>query len=204
MLPGQLSFFVLEGTQFHFLREIPMFASYEVRTQIVAWDHKWMYLTHRFVTHHKRGSGPNKINTPWAPLMSVTPSSSKADLQDTVPLSPITTAKVAAVAAAATVAPEWDGATVHCIAVSVVVFKYGRITVPNALVLAGEGLGATPEQGIAARSRALALGLGGMAELYRGGWRTVPEGSERWWDEAMKGLEERVEKQLGNITGVRR
>jgi len=42
MLPGQLSLFVLEGTQFHFLREIPMFARYEIRTQIVAWDHKWV------------------------------------------------------------------------------------------------------------------------------------------------------------------
>ena len=32
----------LTGTHFHFIREIPMFARYEVRSQIVGWDHKWV------------------------------------------------------------------------------------------------------------------------------------------------------------------
>ena len=102
------------------------------------------------------------------------------------------------------VAPEPDGATVHCVSVNVMVFKLGRITVPPGLVLAGEGFGATPGQGVAARRRALALGPDGMGELYRGAWRTVPEGDGgRWWDEAMRGLEERIERRVRKVMGVR-
>ena len=92
---------------------------------------------------------------------------------------------------------------VHCVSVNVVVYKHGRITVPPVLVLAAEGFGATPEQGTQARERATSLGLRGMRELYRGGWRAVPEGSERWWDEAMKGLEERVDRRVLKVKGVR-
>lgn len=91
----------------------------------------------------------------------------------------------------------------HCVSVNVVVYKHGRITVPPVLVLAGEGFGATPVQGMRARERAMSLGLGGMRKLYRGGWREVPEGSERWWDEAMKGLQERVDKRVLKVKGVR-
>jgi hypothetical protein len=43
-----------------------------------------------------------------------------------------------------------------------------------------------------------------MRELYLGGWRAVPEGSdERWWDVAMKGLEGRVERRVRKVKGVR-
>ncbi len=114
-----------------------------------------------------------------------------------------TTGTNAAAVAAAAIAPEPDGATLHCVSVNVVVFKHGRITVPPALALAGEGLGATPAQGMEARKRALELGLNGMRELYLGGWRAVPEGDERWWDVAMKGLEGRIEKRVGKVRGVR-
>ena len=86
---------------------------------------------------------------------------------------------------------------------NVVVFKHGRITVPPALALAGEGLGATPVQGTEARARALAFGLNGMRELYLGGWRAVPEGDERWWDVAMNGLEGRLDKRVKKVHGVR-
>lgn len=109
----------------------------------------------------------------------------------------------AAAIAAAAIAPESDGATLHCVSVNVVVFKHGRITVPPALALAGEGLGATPAQGMEARTRSLAFGLDGMRELYLGGWRAVPEGDERWWDVAMNGLEGRIEKRVGKVRGVR-
>jgi hypothetical protein len=142
----------------------------------------------------------------------VTPTPSTTNLQamfsrpsivatsDTAPAPSIA---VAAVAAAAEAKPEADGAMVHCVSVNVMVFKHGRITVPPALVFAGEGLGTTPEQGIQARECALKLGLRGMRELYRGGWRAVPEGGERWWDEAMDGLEERIERRVGKVMGVR-
>ncbi len=83
------------------------------------------------------------------------------------------------------------------------VFKHGRITVPPALVFSADGLGATPAQGTQAHERALVLGLNGMRELYRGGWRAIPEGSERWWDEALNGLEDRVDRCVGKVRGNR-
>ena len=92
---------------------------------------------------------------------------------------------------------------VHCVSVNVMVFKHGKITVPPALVFAAEGLGTTPAQSTQARERALGLGLNGMRELYRGGWRAIPEGSERWWDEALRGLEDRIDRRVGKVRGVR-
>lgn len=70
-------------------------------------------------------------------------------------------------------------------------------------MLAGEGLGATPALGTKARVHALELGLDRMRELYCGAWRAVPEGSERWWDEAVKGLEGRMKARIGKVMGVR-
>ncbi|KAH9983048.1 hypothetical protein BJV74DRAFT_777907 [Russula compacta] len=227
----------LAGTHFHFIREIPMFARYEVRSQIVGWDHKWFYIVHRFVTHRKavprasrskneisssssapasskNGIPPNSasaapflsIHTPSTPLANLTPSPSSANLQ-AIPSHPgaatAAAAAAAAAVAAAEIAPERDGATLHCVSVNVMVFKFGKITVPPALVFAGEGFGATPAQGTEARARALGLGLDRMRELYCGAWRAVPEGSERWWDEAVKGLEGRMKARIGKVMGVR-
>jgi len=70
-------------------------------------------------------------------------------------------------------------------------------------VFAAEGLSTTPAQGTQARERALGLGLNGMRELYRGAWRDIPEGSERWWDKALSGLEGRIDRRIGKVRGVR-
>ncbi|KAF8256737.1 HotDog domain-containing protein [Lactarius quietus] len=188
----------LAGTHFQFIREIPIFARYEVRSQIVGWDHKWLYVVHRFVSRHKPGlrrTAPaitNGIDSD-SPSPTPTPSDSSADLS----------ADAVRAAAATAHEPEPDGATLHCISVNVMVFKQGRITVPPALVLAGEGFGATHLQGAAARARAVELGLGGMRELHRGSWRAVPKGPERWWDAAMHGLEDRIERRVARVIGVR-
>jgi len=177
-----------------------MLARYEVRSQIVGWDNKWLYVVHRFVSHHKptsRRSAPavtNGRNTDSDISPTSTPSDSSTDLEEL--------AARAATAAAAR-EPEPDGATLHCISVNVMVFKHGRITVPPALVLAGEGFGATHAQGAAARARAVDLGDKGMRELCRGAWRAVPEGPERWWDAAMHGLEDRIEQRVARVIGVR-
>jgi hypothetical protein len=193
-----------------------MFAHYEVRSQIVGWDHKWvqfahppalpfltfcftqLYAVHRFVSHRKlpsRRSAPAISNGVYSdsPSLTPTPSDSSTDL-------PADTARAAA---AAVREPEPDGATLYCISVNVTVFKYGRITVPPALVLAGEGLGATHAQGVAARGRAVELGEKGMRELYRGAWRAVPKGPERWWDVAMHGLEDHIDRRVARVIGVR-
>jgi len=258
----------LAGTHFHFIREIPILARYEIRSQIVGWDQKWLYLVHRFVTHRKPTStrsqaskdeqqsssssaaaagtstsdanfaintpnqnlnpnllhphstlilNPNSvsasasaapipmIHTPSTPLTNLSPSPSSVNLRaaaSTIGRS-ASPASAAADIAAAAITPEPDGATLHCVSVNVMVFKHGRITIPPALALAGEGLGATPAQGMEARTRSLALGLNGMREFYIRGWRAVPEGDERWWDVAMKGLEGRVDKRVGKVRGVR-
>lgn len=193
----------LAGTHFQFLREIPLFARYEVRSQIVGWDHKWLYVVHRFVSHHKpasRRSAPATANgsgsktDDGSPSSTPSPSDSSTDLQAHA---------ARAAAAAAGREPEPDGATLHCISVNVMVFKHGRITVPPALVLAGEGFGATYAQGAAARARAMELGHRGMRELYRGAWRTVPEGPERWWDTANHGLEDHIKQRVARVIGVR-
>jgi hypothetical protein len=192
----------LAGSHFQFLREIPMLARYEVRSQIAGWDHKWFYLVHRFVSHHKpasRRSAPAVTNGPGpkpdddSPSPTSTPSDSSTDLGE----------HAARAAAAASREPEPDGATLHCISVNVMVFKHGRITVPPALVLAGEGFGATHAQGAVARARAVELEGKGMRELCRGAWRAVPEGPERWWDAAMHGLEDRIEQRVARVIGVR-
>ena len=160
------------------------------------------YVVHRFVSHHKPASrrsapaitnGPNPKTDDDSPSPMSTPSDSTTDLGE----------HATRAAAAGSREPEPDGATLHCISVNVMVFKHGRITVPPALVLAGEGFGATHAQGAAARARAVELGDKGIRELYRGAWRAVPEGPERWWDAAMHGLEERIEQRVARVIGVR-
>ncbi|KZT05050.1 uncharacterized protein LAESUDRAFT_727305 [Laetiporus sulphureus 93-53] len=100
---------------------------------------------------------------------------------------------------------EPDGATLHCIAVSTLCFKIGRITVPPALALASEGFCSPDLEGEpktyslespppfwkhVEELRGPGLSLGRLRRFLTGGWREVPEG-ERWWEEALKGEVER-------------
>ncbi|KAF8631503.1 hypothetical protein AX15_002367 [Amanita polypyramis BW_CC] len=50
----------LAATHYEFIREIPMFASYEVRVSIQTWDHKWLYVVLKFVTKPKRSNREQK------------------------------------------------------------------------------------------------------------------------------------------------
>lgn len=117
---------------------------------------------------------------------------------------------------------EPDGATLHCISVSELCFKIGRLTVPPALVLACEGfcgapmptsgtkpysLANPPPSFVAAQAmqkKDSAKGhLKTLQTFYRGGWRDVPEG-ERFWEVALGGeIEERRKRNLDIINGVR-
>lgn len=115
---------------------------------------------------------------------------------------------------------EADGATLHCISVSELCFKIGRITVPPAVVFAAEGfcspsstssaqpysLTNPPPNFIAAQAmqkKDLAKGhLKTLQTFYKGGWRDVPEG-DRWWETALGGeTEERRKRNLEVINGV--
>lgn len=39
---------ILAGAQLEFLREIPLFASFSIRSRIVSWDTRWFYIEQRF------------------------------------------------------------------------------------------------------------------------------------------------------------
>ncbi|KAF5380747.1 hypothetical protein D9757_007140 [Collybiopsis confluens] len=130
----------LSSTHFNFIREIPLFAKYQIRLSIAAWDEKWAsilpfavdwfrvadheqcYLVARFVTksdnkhqasHVKSGSPRILLNDNSLPL---------ALLHDL------------------------EGLTLRTIAVSRICFKIGRITVPPAVVFATNGMSVGPRE----------------------------------------------------------
>ncbi|KAF8928273.1 hypothetical protein BGZ58_009762 [Dissophora ornata] len=45
--------FALGGSQFWFKKEITLFQSYEIRTRLLAWNHKWFVIKHRMYTPSK-------------------------------------------------------------------------------------------------------------------------------------------------------
>ncbi|KAJ7429803.1 hypothetical protein B0H11DRAFT_2211868 [Mycena galericulata] len=53
----------LAATHYHFIREIPLFARYEVRTNIGAWDGKWIWFVSRFVKPPSSSSSFSKKNS---------------------------------------------------------------------------------------------------------------------------------------------
>ncbi|KAI1797390.1 hypothetical protein LXA43DRAFT_412367 [Ganoderma leucocontextum] len=226
----------LGATHFTFLREIPMFSRYELRSTIMSWDNKWLYVATRFVTKPKKGkSKPRKAVSPsneppadGVPIPSL--HTANGVISGTGTPQPQTgtsgNANLATLAAQIIDRPEPDGATIHCLAISEVVGKIGRITVPPALILAADGFSRAPDNldaGAQPWSHAnppphweTVRELGGQARLentgslkhlrafYTGGWRDVPEG-ERWWEDAMGGeVEERRLRGLGCMQALRR
>ncbi|KAF5349837.1 hypothetical protein D9758_014015 [Tetrapyrgos nigripes] len=50
----------LAATHFHFIKEIPVMSSYEVRVSLGSWDEKWVYILCRFLTKNKPGHTQSK------------------------------------------------------------------------------------------------------------------------------------------------
>jgi hypothetical protein len=114
---------------------------------------------------------------------------------------------------------EPDGAIVHCIAISDMVMKIGRITVPPAIAIACEGF-SRPSPNPAAPYSATNPpphwesvqniwrsggedGAEAMREFLSGGWKRVPE-KQRWWNDALGGpVEARRLANLRMVQGVR-
>ncbi|KAI0049056.1 hypothetical protein FA95DRAFT_1588454 [Auriscalpium vulgare] len=211
----------LGATHFTFVREIPIFSKYEVRMSIASWESKWTFLIVRFVTKPTKKSGEKtteKAGTSSLPSQTTpfpslhTPASGTATpLPSNEP--PADALKAFAEQLRGTHEP--DGALVNCISINELVFKHGRITVPPALVFAADGFTSPAPKGVAAygpenppphwakvRDLLKAGGLSAMRTFYRGGWRDVPEG-ERWWEQALEGLEQRRVTNLKLIKGVR-
>ncbi|KIJ12451.1 hypothetical protein PAXINDRAFT_101242 [Paxillus involutus ATCC 200175] len=205
----------LGATHYHFIREIPPLATYEVRSSIASWDNKWIYLVARFVTRPKcrnasRTPRSQDSTTPATPD-GVAYQNGTADVEKAV---------AAIVAGPRAPIMEPDGAILHCVAVSLVCFKYGRITIPPAVVLGTEGYTKPPcpDSGMSAyshanpppnwvKSQAIRVApTGNMANFQaflKSGWRDVPE-SERWWEEALGGpVEEKRQANLGILESLK-
>lgn len=220
----------LGSTHFHFIREIPFLRSYEIRQSIGAWDHKWMFIVARYVSFPKNrrsdvtynrdadgnnGNGARSSRTPITsndfprillstPAEGLTTPGTPGDATDEDSnLQAGKTAKaMKALAAAQSNMPEPDGAVLHCVAISCICFKHGRITVPPGVVLPCEGFSKPPSTASAApfsptnppahwkKVQALRVGPSGsmpaFAKFLKGGWRDVPEG-ERWWEDVLDG-----------------
>jgi len=220
----------LAVTHYHFIREIPMLAFYEVRTSVAAWDQKWLYIISKCVrksdgkkkcpaiSHSPRNGevsstsimaistpGPDPISLTVTPLQT-TPATSSPSLPDENTIKAIT---------AGLIGEEPDGATLHTIVISQTCFKIGRITVPPGIVFAANGFTGVPGHSLANphsewsdAKRMMSPRFGGspkkLQTFLAGGWKDVPE-SDRWWD---KSLGERIEaqrvKNISMIEGLRK
>lgn len=160
-----------------------------------------------------RTPGPDASSSP-SPMPSATP----LDLEGTNPTD------LKAVASKLADTEEPDGATVHTISVSRICFKLGRITVPPALVFAMNGLSAPPAVDTTTSeppkpysrtnlpphwetARALMFppnggGVKPLLKLLKGGWKDVPV-EERWWDQALAGVEQQRKERLENLNRIR-
>lgn len=94
---------------------------------------------------------------------------------------------------------ESSDVTLHCIAVSQMCFKVGRITVPPAVALASSGFCLTAPEWKHVRGMRQ---RGEMRAFLRGGWRDVPVGA-RWWENALERIEERRVRNLQVVGKVR-
>jgi acyl-CoA thioesterase FadM len=123
-------------------------------------------------------------------------------------------------AAAQSKMPESDGAILHCVAISYICFKHGRITVPPGVLLPCEGFSKPPSTASAApfsstnppahwkKAQALRVAPSGSMSTFtkflKGGWRDVPE-DERWWEDALDGpIEEQRKANLEILDPVRK
>lgn len=115
---------------------------------------------------------------------------------------------------------EPDGAVLHCVAISYICFKHGRITVPPGIILPCEGFSKPPSTASAApfsstnhpphwkNAQALRVAPSGsmpaFANFLKGGWRDVPA-DERWWEHALDGpIEEQRKTNLEVLDSIRK
>ncbi|KAF8648197.1 hypothetical protein AX16_006336 [Volvariella volvacea WC 439] len=217
----------LAGTHYSFLREIPMFAQYEVRVSVGGWDQKWIYIVSRFVTKKKRRSKETTKTTPNG-LIATAPATDANSVSLTPAMAPTpsgieqdNTAKTldAVVAELLAEVKEEDDEILNTVAVSQVCCKIGRITVPPAIALACNGFSvpaksgpvysrqnAPPSWGVAKTILSKPHG-GSMRKLHnfmKSGWKEVPEG-QRWWEDALGGvIEERRQRNLVILDTLRK
>ncbi|PFH48797.1 hypothetical protein AMATHDRAFT_5480 [Amanita thiersii Skay4041] len=81
----------LAATHYNFIREIPMFSSYEVRLTLHGWDQKWLYVVAKFVSKPKHEKSRTKATVSSLPNSgSATPSGSTTNPNTDTEESPFT------------------------------------------------------------------------------------------------------------------
>ncbi|KAF9232091.1 hypothetical protein BU15DRAFT_55414, partial [Melanogaster broomeanus] len=206
----------LGSTQYHFLREIPVFASYEIKLSIGAWDQKWMYIVCCFIlrpkNNHQTKTKPDvSLSLPKYSSTScgISTLPSPGDSESTT--SNHVSRAISKTLAASLIAEGPDGANIHCFSVSRVCFKLGRITVLPALLLACEGFSKPPMSGSYSCDappphwihphtlRDSSGSLDGYRRFLTGLWRDVA-GEDRWWIEPLSGpVEEQRRENLAKL-----
>ncbi|CAE6441354.1 unnamed protein product [Rhizoctonia solani] len=205
----------LGAAHYQYIREIPINRKYEIRLSIGAWEDKWVYCIAKFVSHarqnHKsRGneSFSADANVPFIPSIStpatplVTETSTPAELaeiqsQDATALNSSRIDKELSAAATpkhTLQTHDVDGALLHCVAVSAICFKHGRITVPPNVVLATSGYSLTKlndKSNWLSATRLRERGRKAMAEFFRGGWKTE---KNKFWEAGPRVEAERLRK----------
>ncbi|KAH7335782.1 hypothetical protein B0J17DRAFT_600575 [Rhizoctonia solani] len=195
----------LGGAHYHYIREIPMNASYEIRVSIGGWDEKWIYLVAKFVSHSKKKSKSNaskagstipSITTPSTPLVTEPSTPGEPALSIGGKSTLLDTSRVDTKLAPKPVlrTHDDDGALIHCVAVSTYCCKHGRVTIPPKVALAISGFSLT-EVGDSSNwehaKRLRERGPARMAEFLRGGWKTE---ENKFWELGPEVEAERVRR----------
>ncbi|CEL58632.1 hypothetical protein RSOLAG1IB_08694 [Rhizoctonia solani AG-1 IB] len=212
---GDNGWVALGGAHYHYIREIPINAHYEIRMSIGGWEDKWIYLVAKFVSHPKKsksgshGKPPHNAHAKPTAIPAITTPSTPLVTETSTPAEPVIPAVGATSFDASTVddklSPDIpsksvlrthddDGALIHCIAVSTYCFKHGRITVPPKVVLAMCGFSLTEAgdknnwtNANVLRDRRSAR----ISDFLRGGWKSE---DNTFWEASPKVDAERTRR----------
>ncbi|CAE6414388.1 unnamed protein product [Rhizoctonia solani] len=202
---GDGAWVALGGAHYHYIREIPMNASYEIRVSIGGWDQKWIYLVAKFVSHPKKGSKTHaskantvipSITTPSTPLVTEPSTPGEPALNTSGNATLLDASRVDSKLASKPIlrTHDDDGALINCVAVSTYCFKHGRVTVPPKVALAISGFSLT-EVGDSSNwehaTRLRERGPAHMAAFLRGGWKTE---ETQFWELSPEVETERVRR----------
>ncbi|KAG8743798.1 hypothetical protein FRC10_011427 [Ceratobasidium sp. 414] len=210
---GDGGWVALGGAHYHYIREIPVNASYEIRMSIGGWEDKWIYLVAKFVTHPKQKSkstpSSNQASTsshPSTTIPVITTPSTPLVTEPSTPgepsaVTPMATESLDAARVDTKLSPkptlrthDDDGALIHCIAVSTYVFKHGRLTVPPKIALAMSGFSLTQvgdKSNWATASAMRAQQPSPVRDFLRGGWKTA---EHKFWEPSAEIEAERVKR----------
>ncbi|TEB27137.1 hypothetical protein FA13DRAFT_960169 [Coprinellus micaceus] len=136
----------LAATHFHFIREIPILAPYEIRSRIVAWDQKWFYIVHRFVTKPKKNAKKQIAATPTATVSRTAVGPEELSGNGTPVTSASTNSEGRSSSPCRTSSRPRSTTARLCIPSSAqqLCFKVGRITIPPELIFAINGFSGVP------------------------------------------------------------